>query len=176
MPDFTIKNQLNLASRANFRVEIPALPIFSAFCQSFDMPSITLGVALQPTPLVEVKHPGDKINFDDFSFDFLLDEHMTNYKEIFEWIMQLGYPRNTSQYAQLSDSDNPYKRKQDIYITSLTNKLNVFNTIVFVGCFPINLGGIEFNHSAAEPEHPICSVMFAYDYFYFSDKDLDGTL
>jgi hypothetical protein len=137
---------------------------------------VTLGVAIQPTPLVDVKQPGDKLNFDEFGVDFLIDEHMKNYKEIFEWLMQLGYPRNTSQYRKLQESDNPYKRKQDIYVTSLTNKLNVFNTLVFVGCFPINLGGVEFNHSVGDPDHPMCSALFAYDYFYFSDKETDGEM
>lgn len=174
--DLTLKDNLNIASRANFRIEIPGLPLFSAFSQSFDLPSITLGVATQPTPLVDVKHPGDKLVFDEFGVDFMLDEQMKNYKELFTWINQLGYPRNTAQYKQLLDQDNPYKRKQDIYITSLTNKFNAFNTIIFTGCFPINIGGVEFNHAITDPEHPVCSVLFAYDYFFFSDKETDGEM
>jgi hypothetical protein len=170
MPDFSKKDRLNLASGANFKIEIPSLPTFSMMVQNFDIPDVTLGVAVQPTPLVDLKIPGDKLDFDLLTISFLIDENLEGYKEIFRWMMALGYPRSTNQYKDMIQDLTPYKRKNDIYVTTLTNKFRAFNTIIFVGAFPTNLSAVSFDHANPTVTHPISSVTFTYDYFVFSDN------
>lgn len=176
MPDLDLGKKLNITKDANFHFGIPELPLFSLFCQTLDLPSVTLGVAEQPTPLVEVKHPGDKIVFEDLMVSFLVDEELTNYLEVFKWIMHLGYPRSTSQYRKLVQQDTVYTRKHELQCSLLTNKMNFRQRIVFVGAFPTNLSTLPFTTNNEGVGHLTATATFAYDYYYFEDGSGDSTL
>ena len=45
-----------------------------------------MGTAIQPTYLKDIDRPGDKVDFGDFNYRFLVDEDLENYMEIFNWI------------------------------------------------------------------------------------------
>lgn len=159
--------KLNLLADNAFHFEILNMPQFSFFAQTFELPGVNMGLAIQPTPLVDIQQPGDKVDFQDLTITFLVDEELENYKEIWKWIMHLGYPRNTKQYKELVESNSPYARKSDMYLNTLTNKFNISQTVKFLGCFPYALSGINFNAANTEVEHPVAQATFSYDLYYF---------
>jgi hypothetical protein len=65
-----------------------------SFGNSANIPGMTLGIANQPTYLKDIPTPGDKIEFDDFTIRFLVDENLENYMEIQNWIRGLGFPES----------------------------------------------------------------------------------
>ena len=81
-----------------FRFVIKDLPNIAYTCQSANLPSVQLGFAVQPTPFVDVPVIGDKLNYAEFSIRFLIAEDMSNYIELFEWLVALGFPNNYNQY------------------------------------------------------------------------------
>lgn len=165
--DLTRKDSMNLLSDNAYHFEILELPLFSAFAQTFELPGITLGRAIRQTPLVDIPEPGDKIDFDDFTITFLVDEMMTNYKEIWKWMIHLGYPKSTAEYRALMAEGSVYTRKSDISLNLLSNKFNINDAVVFHGCFPVILSGITFDSANTEVSHPVATATFAYSDYAF---------
>lgn len=161
--------KLNILADNAYHFEILNLPFFSMFSQSFELPGVSMGSATRPTPLVDIPEPGDKISFNDLSITFLVDEELQNYREIWKWMMHLGYPRNTKEYRNLVQSNSPYTRKSDINMNVLTNKFNIAQPVKFLDCFPYALSGILFNSANTEIEHPVATASFQYSVYYFEN-------
>ena len=49
------------------------------------------------TYLKDIEVPGDKLQYGDLVIQFLVDEDMKNYLEIYKWLMALGYPDTVNQ-------------------------------------------------------------------------------
>ena len=110
----------NFLSPNQFKFTIKRAPKAAFFSNSGNIPSLTLGVANQPNYLKTIKQPGDMIEFQDFSFKFMVDEDMTNYAEIQNWIRGLGFPYSLQQIYKLQEERPELK-------TNITNQLNIFS-------------------------------------------------
>lgn len=165
--DNTNSKKLNILADNAYHFEIANLPMFSLFAQTFELPGVNLGQASRPTPLSDVPEPGDKVTFNDLMVTFLVDEGLQNYKEIWKWIMHLGYPQNTKEYRNLVQGNSPYTRKSDIRLNVLTNKFNISQPVIFVDAFPYSISGIVFNSANPEVEHPVATASFVYSLYYF---------
>ena len=80
-----------------FKFMIHNLPNVSYFCQAANIPEINLPPADQATPLVDIPHPGDKLQFGSLMIRFLIQENMLNYKELYDWLIGLGFPEDRKQ-------------------------------------------------------------------------------
>ena len=92
---------LDYASPVQFRFKCSKLPTVEFFCQTANIPGISLGQATVDTPLKSIPFPGDELNYQDLGISFLVDENLNNYKEIHDWIIALGFPQNHTQFADL---------------------------------------------------------------------------
>ena len=93
---------------------------------------MNLGVAIQANYLRDIPTPGDKIEFGDLSLRFLVDEDLSNYMEIQNWIRGLGYPEEVQEFRDLaamkvsSREHTCGKDRQNIYSRrNLTNSQQV---------------------------------------------------
>ena len=89
--DKQIKNR-NFLSPTGFKFIMDKAPKVSFFGNQVNIPQMTLGVAEQPTYLRDIPLPGDKIQFEDFSLRFLVDENLDNYIEVFNFIYTFRKP------------------------------------------------------------------------------------
>ena len=94
-------DKLDYASPIQFRFTCAKLPTVEFFCQTANIPGITLGTADVETSLKSIPFPGDKLTYGDLNVSFLVDENLNNYKEIHDWIIALGFPQNHTQFADL---------------------------------------------------------------------------
>ena len=67
--------KLDYASPIQFRFKCTKLPEVEFTCQTANIPGISLGSASQPTPLVDVAIPGDKLSYQSLDISFLVDEN-----------------------------------------------------------------------------------------------------
>ena len=143
-----LPDNYNLLSPISFRLQIKKLPTVTYFCQSTNIPGITLGESTRATPFIDYPIPGDKITYDDLSINFLIDEDMENYIELMDWMKNLGSPSDpTLQYAKLQEESatNPLGGiLSDCTLTILTNNMNANKNITFVDCFPTSLSELTF--------------------------------
>jgi hypothetical protein len=107
VPEFTYIDPQNQIENRNplrptqFKFSLARAPKVTFFSNTANIPSMSLGIANQPTYLKDIPVPGDKINFQDFSLRFIVDEDLVNYTEMYHWIKGLGYPEDLNQIYSL---------------------------------------------------------------------------
>ncbi len=169
----------NLLSPTGFSLSIEKLKETTFFAQSVQLPSLFFGSARQNTPMLDIPILGDKITFTDFSIDFLCDEDMRNYKEIFEWMTAIGHPESLDQYQSFHESEakrligryNP-KNHSPMYsdgtLEILTNNSTPnSNRVYFTDLFPVALNALPFQTTVADINYLTCRVTFKYQGFSF---------
>tara|TARA_B110000459_G_C16303572_1_gene356012 strand:+ start:50 stop:475 length:426 start_codon:yes stop_codon:yes gene_type:complete len=132
-------------------------------------------VTQHTTLAVQSSVPGDKITFDPLSVKFVVDEDMTNYREIYDWIMAIGPGFDTKDFSTLIDSkktssgafasgnyENMFSDSTLIINTSSNNANVEFS---FEDCFPTSLGGIEFASDSDGVEYATCDLTLRYTLF-----------
>lgn len=155
----------NFLQSSKYTFVIPNLPFARYFCQSVNLPGVSSSEVEIPTPYSNTfRHP-TKMQFENFSITFLVDEDMKVWEETYNWIVSLTRPLSGKQYIKVRDKEaSPY---QDGMLTVNTNA-NIPNIrIQFKNVFPIALGGVQFGTTASAETTPTADLTFRYDYFEF---------
>ena len=87
----------NFLSPTGFQFQLNRAPKVAYFGNSVNIPAMTLGVTNFPTYLKDIPLPGDKMDFEDFTLRFLVDEDLENYQEIQHWMRGLGFPESLKE-------------------------------------------------------------------------------
>ena len=173
----------NYMSPLGFKLILTKTPKVDFLCQSANIPSISMGTAVQPSYLKDIPVPGDKVLYDDLTVRFLVDEKMENYLAIYKWITGLGFPESVGQFTQLKKDDNRTNRlvtdKADPrYFEFSDATLQVLNSnykpsvlINFVDAFPVSLSTLEFDVSTRDYNFFTAEVTFKYTIFNITDPN-----
>ena len=161
-----------------FKFSIKDMPKTSFTCQSANIPDLQLGFATQPTPFIDVPTIGDKINFGEFTIRFIIAEDMSNYLEMYRWLIALGFPDNYSQFKTFTDtrpSRFPFVTKTSgkeevlAYSDGTLTILDSTNTpkvnIIFKNLFPVSLQALDFDIASASVEYFTAIASFKYTIF-----------
>jgi T4-like virus tail tube protein gp19. len=132
-----------------------------------------MGNASQPTPFVNMPVPGDKIEYQDFWMMFSVDEEMKNYREIANWIVGLGFPRQFGQYAELNNSIDSIVA--DISLFILDSDHQPQHIVYFYNAFPVSLTDITFDTKAQDTVIPMVTATFKYSYWQLDDVNAGTT-
>ena len=167
--DRQIKNR-NFLSPTGFKFTLSRAPKVAFFSNSANIPGLNFGVAIQPTYLKDIPTPGDKIEFEDFTLRFLVDEDLSNYMQIQNWIRGLGYPESLKEIFDLQkerDRVDTYDScLMDIYsdgtLTVLTSSQNPKFKIMFKDLWPYNLTTLNFDATDTDIEYFTAQVSFKY--------------
>ena len=173
----------NYMSPLGFKLILTKTPKVDFLCQSANIPSISMGTAIQPSYLKDIPVPGDKVLYDDLNVRFLVDEKMENYLAIHKWITGLGYPESIGQYRQLktddkrtdrrvNDSADPlYFQYSDATLQVLSSNYKPSVLINFKDAFPVSLSTLEFDVSQRDYSFFTASVTFKYTIFSITDPN-----
>jgi len=170
----------NFLSPTGFKFTLKRSPKVAFFCNEANIPELNLGVATQPTYLKDLPTPGDKIIFGDLIIRFMVDEDLTNYMEIQNWIRGLGYPERLSQYADL-EKQNSYGEKytqqaSNVYSDGTLMVLNSNSVsnfqIQFKDLFPYTLSTLNFDATQTDINYFTADVSFKYT--VYDIVDLNG--
>ena len=119
----------NNLSQLNFKLKIPTLNNLELRAQSVTIPGLTLGQALIPTPFVRLSNPGN-LEYTNLQLSFMVGENLKDYMEIFNWMVQLSYPDDFTQYQE---------RKLDGSVLILNSAMKPIMNVRFTDLFPISL-------------------------------------
>jgi len=167
----------NFLSPTGFKFTLKRSPKVAFFCNEANIPSLDLGIAVQPSYLKDIDQPGDKIVFGDLSLRFLVDENLENYLEIQNWIRGLGYPEKLSQFADLESSGliqpNYSQKAQNIYsdgtLQILTSSSIPNFQVSFKDLFPYSLGTLTFDATSTDIQYFTADVSFKYTIYNITD-------
>ena len=173
----------NYMSPLGFKLVLTKTPKVDFLCQSANIPSISMGTAIQPSYLKDIPVPGDKVLYDDLSIRFLVDEKMENYLAIHKWITGLGYPESLGQYSQLKKDDNRTDRRvsdaaDPRYFEFSDATLQVLNSnykpsvlINFKDAFPTSLSTLDFDVTTRDYNYFTAEVTFKYTIYNITDPN-----
>lgn len=148
-------SNLNNLQNVSFSFVINRLPGVEYFCQGVALPGINLGVAEQPTPgMVRIPHPGD-ITFDELTVNFMVDEDMKNFLEIFNWIRQNS---NVDDYRE----HNPDTIRSDATLIINSSNIKPNLEVTFHNLFPIALTGLDFDRTSDQSEALTTNATFTF--------------
>jgi len=168
----TLPANLNPLSPNGFQFSIQKLPELTYFAQQVALPSINLPNISINTPFSTLQIAGDTLTYESLSIDFLVDENMSNYLAISDWIIAMGFPETYDQYISWQNKDSINiselaKNYSDATLQILDSSNNPIQTVTFVDIIPTSLGNMTFLSTSSDVNYITCNVTFEYSYFKF---------
>lgn len=156
----------NYLSPASFTVSIDRLPNVEFFTQSVQIPGVSGSAVEVATPLRNFYTQNDKLQYDDITLSFIIDEEMNNYNEVLRWMEGVGFPESTDQRKSYVKA-NGLVSDMSIVITNSHKNPNIKFT--FKDCFPVALGSIDLNVNTQDISYATCDVTLRYESFSFEN-------
>lgn len=121
-----------------FKFSINSMPAFSEYVSGINVPGLELANDLSsPTMFHSQNVPSGKIEFDKLTCKFKVASDMSNWIELYNWLIGLGKPVSFTQYAALDE----IQEDASLHI------LNAFGDAAlefkFIDLNPISLSGFD---------------------------------
>ena len=177
-------DKLDYASPTQFRFGIHQLPKVEFFTVSANLPGISAGTATHATPFKDIPIMGEKLDYENLSISFIVDEYLENYISLHNWMIGYGFPKDREQFRTFRDvtSNTPAGGKtpsvdliesatpdkamySDAFLQILSNKNNPILEVSFENAFPISLSALNFTQTATDVEYMIATAEFAYQIY-----------
>lgn len=159
----------NFLSPLGFKFSIKKTPNVNFFVQSVNMPNVNLGEAVFPTPFRRIPIAGDHIEYGDLIISFKVDENLSNYLELFNWIKAIGFPDNFDQHKAVDPKFVAAGTGTGIYsdatLTILSSAMNPINQVTFLDAFPVALTDFNFDSRNTDVEYVEATATFKFRTF-----------
>lgn len=153
----------NYLSTNLFQLEITRLPTVTYFCQTVNLPTLTITPVDQPSRFgTYPKEVGGRYSFEDLNVSFIVDENMKNWIEVFRWIESIGVMETEGKTINRADFFS------DISLNIMNSAYRDNYRVIFNNAFPISLSGIEFNSTSTDNEPVVATATFTYDSYNIS--------
>jgi hypothetical protein len=175
---------LDYADPTKFKFQITKLPRVEFNSIQANIPGITLTELNQPTRLMPVRIPGNDMTFEDLSVTFIVDEDLTNYRSVHDWMAGLAQMDSDDKYRELiTDGGDrmPLSQQSNLQdagrVTTATNDGAIFSDakmiilsarnipiveLTFEDTYPKSLSGLDYNQGATDVEYLTATVTLGY--------------
>jgi hypothetical protein len=140
----------DLLQPSKFILAFPRIQLTQFFCQAVNIPGISVQNTMQNTPFSDLSIPGDKINYDTFTMEFLVDEELQSWIQVHDWIKGISFPTDFQDYKDLKSStrystisEYPQYADADLIIQSAVNQAKI--KFHFVDMFPVSVSGVNLD-------------------------------
>ena len=175
--------KLDYASPTQFKFTINQLPKVEFFTTAANIPDISLGELVIPTPYKNIPIVGNTLTFGNLDISFIVDEYLENYISIHNWLLGIGFPKDRQQFTDFrssaSNTSNAAGKAQtdigkvgksiaerplysDATLTVLSNKNNPLVECRFEDVFPVALSGLDYTQQVSDVEYLTATVDFRY--------------
>jgi hypothetical protein len=163
--DSNVPENTSILQTTKFTFIIPELPFARYYCQTVSLPGVSTGAVEMQNPFSSTYRHGDKLVYESFTINAIVDEDLRVWEETYLWLQSLTKPDGFEQYAV-------YKgQKRQLYfdaVLTINTNANIPNVrIKFNECHPISLGSIKFNTADNAETIPTADIEFRYDSFQF---------
>jgi len=157
------KNQL---SPLGFQFRVERLPTTNFFVTRVNLPGLSANAPQTPSPFKPIVQAYDKLEYNDLSVTFKVDEDQKNWMEIFDWMVGVGFPtkfdeRRLLELQRMSGGGI----FSDGTVTIMTSAKNPNTQYMFKGLLPVSLSDLEFNTQDMDVNYLEATVVFKYVYY-----------
>lgn len=114
------------------------------FCQSVNVPGVSLGEVTRVTPFLDMFSPGTKLTYEPLDVEFIIDEELESWKNLYKWFTSIADP-NGFEGRDGSKELQKLKYFSDATLTVLSALNNPVLRIQYRNCFPMNMSEINFD-------------------------------
>jgi len=152
----TVTSNVNFLQQVNFKLTIinPNFSNLEYFCTAANIPAASMQEITQNYQNDQSFFPGDQLNFEQLKVKFMVDENMTNYVEVLNWLT-----KNTMANA------NQFPSRCDLILSVLSSKNTINRQFQFTDAFPTSLGELAFNTQAQTVEYISCDMSLRFNRF-----------
>jgi len=149
----------NFLSPLSYKFVLKRTPNINFNVQTVRLPGLSLSATETATPFVTMPNSG-KINFSPLTITFRVNEDMSDYLEIHNWMKGLGSPTNFTDYAALKQSTFGLYSDATLVINNSRRLGNISAT--FIDMFPIELSDLQFTTMDVDVNYIECTVDFRF--------------
>ena len=132
------------------------------FAQTIDHPTVSVPAADLPYQRLNLHIAGDKLTFSELSATIILDENLSAYIEMYDWMKRLVEEPNKTR---LLDTADEFPTAVDITLSVLSSKNNQVKQIRYIDCIPTELGDINFQATTQDVQYLTFPISFRFSYF-----------
>ena len=132
------------------------------FAQSFTHPGASVSPVEIPTRRINrVPMAGDKISYGEMSVDIILDEDMSAYKEMQNWLERIV----NDGHVEFQDPGGKAPTASDITIMILSSHNNTNVKIKYHDCIPVSIGQITLASNVQDVAFTTFNTAFRFSTF-----------
>ena len=170
-------NNLDLARSTQFKFDILKVPNTVYFAQEINLPGIAFsGDAIMNSRYKAMPFMGDTLDFSPLELSFLVQEDLSNYREIHDWMTGIGFPEARTQFGNLKTEGGQVVPSQgksagqenisgmfsDATLTITSAKNNPVIEARFQDVYPVALSALAYNQQESDITYLTANVTFTY--------------
>lgn len=155
-----------------FQLNFSRLPNMQFFAQIVSVPGISISEAIQPTPFVDLYAPGEKAIYDLLNVTFMVEENLSSWIEIHDWIRAMSFPKEFEEYKRLGYLNKQVAQKMtktpqysDCTVTILSAANNPIIKFKYYDVFPTTISSFVMSASDSPESIITADATFRYSYF-----------
>lgn len=155
-----------------FILSFSRLPDVQYFCQSLNVPGISLNEIPINNPFVDIYAPGEKAIYDLLNVTFIIDEELQGWLAVHDWIRAMTFPKEFEEYRQLGALAKKYTfatkvqpQYSDAQIVLLSSSNNPYVRFKFYDVFPTSLSTFVMDTKDSPNTTLTADATFRYNYY-----------
>lgn len=136
------------------------------FCQTVNLPGVSLGEVSRATPFLDMYSPGTKLSYEPLSIEFILDQELQGWKNLYDWFISMADPdgfekRDGSKELQTN------KHFSDATLSILSGLNNPLIRIHYTNLFPLSISDIRFDTTQSADTIMTATATFRYQSYKY---------
>jgi len=156
----------NLLQPTKFLLVFNRLPSIQYFCQTVNVPGVELDEVVRPTPFIDIYYPGTKLKYDPFDIDFLIDEELTSWKNMFDWFTAIADPNGFDKPGNYTEIQRS-RHVSDATLTILSGLNNPLVRLQFRNTYPLTMTDLVFDSRESADTIMTCKSTFRYESYNY---------
>lgn len=156
----------NLLQPTKFLLTFSRIVTTQYFCQTVNLPGVSLGEVVRVTPFLDMYSPGTKLTYEPLEMEFMVDEELLSWKNLYDWFTSMADPdgfekRDASRELQTN------KHFSDATLTVLSALNNPILRIQYTNVFPLSISDIGFDTTRSADTIITAKATFRYQSYKY---------
>ena len=117
----------NFLQPTKYLLTFGKIPTIQYFCQSANIPGVSMGSINIATPTLDIKIAGNKLSYEQFEVEFILDEAIQSWTELYKWLLAFASPKSLDSRANHMNTQNGTTKYLDNYSEATLTVLSALN-------------------------------------------------